>query len=134
MGVVSGRMRLSKVILWLGAIIFIVVGAMFIIAPASMPLSGVVMPPGPARIEIRAVYGGIEAGIGFFFAICALRPAWVQPGLAAAALISGGAGLARIFGFFAEGVFDPENAIYGGMELAGGLLAWWALAREQRAH
>lgn len=125
---------LSKIILWAGALIFIAIGVIFTFTPTVLPLSGIELPTGPSRIEFRAVYGGIEAGIGVFLALCATRSAWVQPGLAAAALISGGAGLARCVGFAAEAIFDPANAIFGGVELAGGLLAWWALARERHAH
>jgi hypothetical protein len=86
-------------ILGLGALGFAVFGIQWLTDPAAMaqPL-GIVLTNGDATSDARAVYGGLEIGLGLFLAYSAWSPARRTQGLAAGALALGGLGLARIAG------------------------------------
>ena len=78
-------------------------------------------------IELRALYGGLELGLGAFFLLCAARPDWQRPGLWAVLLGNGGIGLTRLAGIALSGVFTPFFAAALVWELGFAVLAGWAL-------
>lgn len=86
-------------ILGLGALGFAIFGVQWLANPIAMaqPL-GIVLTNGDATSDARAVYGGLEIGLGLFLAYSAWSPARRTQGLAAGALTLGGLGLARIAG------------------------------------
>ncbi len=94
------------VVLVLAALGFAVFGVQWLIGPSAMagPL-GIVLTNGDATSDARAVYGGMELGLGLFLGISALSPARRNQGLLAATLVMGGLGSARLFGILvAHGV------------------------------
>ena len=83
------------------------VGLLFLFAPGMLKPSGdFSLPDAPSRIEIRAVYGGVELAIGLFLLACVARKAWMGPGLFLAALVGLCAGGGRIVGAVAEAGID----------------------------
>jgi hypothetical protein len=81
-------------------------------------------------IELRALYGGLELGLGIFLLLCAARPAWRRPGLWSVLLGNGGMGLTRLAGIALSGVFTPFLAMALVWELGFAALAAWALRGE----
>ena len=70
-----------------------------------------------ARTDIRALYGGMDLGIGCFL----IYTAWKQ-------YVINGLMFGRIWGIVAEGVSDPVTTILLTIELAGtlaGNIALW---------
>jgi hypothetical protein len=86
-----------------------------------------------APVEIRAFYGGLELGLAAFFVGAARRPAWVDPALAAFALVFGAAGLARLAGVAEFGFVGPSQPVVAGIEIAGAALAVWLRRRALEA-
>lgn len=85
-----------KVVLWIDALIYAGLGAWLVVDPvASLAGVGVTVSAPAGVTELRAMYGGLELGLGAFLALTALRPAWREAGLWMAALSVGGLGLAR---------------------------------------
>jgi hypothetical protein len=86
------------------------------------------LPSAASRTDVRAIYGGVVAGIGVFLLTCALRRGMVRTGLAAAACVFGGAALARFFGLSIEGFGQPLMLITALLEtVAAGLAIWGAI-------
>lgn len=86
----------------LGALMFLIMGALFFVSPETMGAKVHLDGADPtARIELRAMYGGLELGIGLFLIGCLLRNQ-VRVGLTACALGYGGLGLGRLLGILME--------------------------------
>jgi hypothetical protein len=108
-------------ILGLGALGFAVFGVQWLANPIAMaqPL-GIVLSNGDATSDARAVYGGMEIGLGLFLAYSAWSPARRTQGLAAGALTLGGLGLARIAGvLLAPGGAGPATSMLLITDLTG---------------
>lgn len=92
------------VVLVLGAIGFALFGVKWLVNPTGMatPL-GIILTNGDATSDARAVYGGMELGLGLFLAYSAIAPARRTQGLAAAAITLAGLGLSRSIGILAAG-------------------------------
>ncbi|MEO7113795.1 MAG: DUF4345 family protein [Polyangiaceae bacterium] len=90
------------VMLVLGAIGFALFGVKWLVNPTGMatPL-GIILTNGDATSDARAVYGGMELGLGLFLAYSAIAPARRTQGLAAAAITLAGLGVSRSIGIIA---------------------------------
>ncbi len=100
-------MTLPRILLLGSAAIFIVVGALFLIIP--QPFAAVLeiaAPTAMARTDLRATYGGLELGFGIFLVICVLKRQWMQPGLLALALATGGFAAGRLVSLIVEGTIS----------------------------
>lgn len=86
-------------ILVLTALSFIGFGVKWLVNPVSMaaPL-GITLNNGDATSDARAVYGGMELGLGLFLLYSCAAKARRSQGLAAAALTLGGLGVTRAIG------------------------------------
>lgn len=101
------------VMLVLGAIGFALFGIKWLVNPTAMatPL-GIVLTNGDATSDARAVYGGMELGLGLFLAYSAIAPSRRTQGLAAAAITLAGLGLSRSIGIIAaESVTSGTHAL-----------------------
>ena len=122
------------IILWLEAVAFVAFGLAFTLWP--LPLGRVMelpLPTATARIDFAATYGGFQLGFGAFLWACARRPAWLEPGLwAAAAALAGFAGVRLLSIVLTPG--PPLPRIYGflALELSGAALSVWALRQVRR--
>jgi uncharacterized membrane protein len=82
--------------------IFLLLGLAFLVAPEQMaPTVGLELRKPRPAIEIRAMYGGFELGLGVFFLVAAARTRWIRAALAAQTLGLAGLALGRIAGIMA---------------------------------
>ncbi len=123
-------MSLDAAYLALGALVTIGFGVAYLADSHAMGrMVGIALPSAGARADYRAIYGGAQVGVGFFFALAAWRPAWHQPGLAALALFALGFGIARVASLGVDRVRRDPQWIVGALEIVAGLGAAWLLAR-----
>lgn len=122
--------RFPVIVLWLSALLFLAFGVGCLIQPELLTQFGLPVQP-VWRTELRAFYGGLEIGLATFLILCARRPAWVLPGLLAAALVLGCVGTARLLGMALDG---PVRNMLVAMvaELSGCALAVAAVVHEGR--
>jgi hypothetical protein len=112
---------------------FVAFGVAFLLAPAKVAAVADLTTHGKnGLIELRAFYGGIELGLGLFFGVSALRPAWHVPALWAAFLTLGGVVGARIYGISVEGSAGAMIYVFLAVEIAGLCLAVFGLAKTQK--
>jgi hypothetical protein len=98
----------ARIVLALSAIMYAGFGTAYLARPKAMAkLTHFELPTPTAVTEIRAFYGGMELGLAALLVVCAIRPAWAGAGLLALALLSGGAAVARLVGFAADGSATP---------------------------
>ncbi|MFP5464223.1 MAG: DUF4345 family protein [Gammaproteobacteria bacterium] len=80
-------------------------------------------------VEVRAMYGGLQAGFGVFCLLAGWRREWTVPGLTAIATVMGGLVLTRsiAMGIHGPAGFNPHAAIYEGITTALAVLALFRL-------
>ena len=108
MTAINYRLHFSKGILALSAAAFIGIGIAFVVFPEYLlGRVGIDAPHGSPLTDIRAVYGGLDLGIGLFLLYCLIRSE-VQLGLVASAMILWCLVGSRLVGVAADG---EQNAI-----------------------
>ena len=119
---------MARFVLIASAVAFAGIGLAFLASPVAMAervglgLAGTI-----ADNDVRAVYGGLQIGIGAFLALCATRPAWFHLGLAAQLLLFGGLALGRFVSWFAAGSPGAFGVTLHAAEIVAlilGLIAW----------
>jgi hypothetical protein len=116
--------------LCLAALGFFAFAAQWLVDPVGMAKAlGITLAGGDATSDARAVYGGMEAGLGAFLLFCAVGKTRRTTGLAAAAMTMLGLGLARLFGIAADpaGVTGATHQLLATDFLGSALAfaAWW---------
>ena len=110
------------------AIIFVVVGAAFLLIPKQCAeVLEISLPSATARTDVRATYGGLELGFGIFLILCAIRREWIRPGLWALALATGGFATGRLVGLFFERTLGRFLLAFLALEILVSLLAVFLL-------
>jgi hypothetical protein len=123
-------MMLARAVLILAAVVFVLIGLGFLIAPVSWAsVVEIALPTATARTDLRATYGGFDLAVGLFFALCARRLEWIRPGLAALGLAAAGFGGGRLLGITVEGSAGPLMGIFAVIELTTAGLAFVLLRR-----
>jgi hypothetical protein len=114
--------RLVLVGLGLGYAVF---GFAFLFSPSELAafLSLTFSAPS-ARTDFRAMYGGLEIGLGGFMLACAVRREFVRVGLFAAACATVGMGTARTVGMMLDGVAFSQ-VVSALVEWAIGVVSTW---------
>src|SRR3712207_3176544 len=104
-GTADQEVVMQKIVLWVLAIVFLLVGLGFVLAPETFTdMATETSPDGGAPLtEIRAVSGGVALALGAFWALSAQRDAWTVAGLTLGALVGAGLALGRFVGFAADG-------------------------------
>ena len=123
-------MKLARSLVFASALIFVDVGAGFLLIPRQF--GGVLelsLPTAMARTDVRATYGGLELGFGIFLILCVVRREWIRPGLWALALTVGGFAIGRVVGFVAEGTINNFMLFFLVLELAVASVALFLLRR-----
>ena len=123
-------MKLARSLVFASALIFVVVGAGFLLIPRQF--GGVLelsLPTAMARTDVRATYGGLELGFGIFLILCVVRREWIGPGLWALSLTVGGFAIGRVVGFIAEGTINNFMLFFLVLELAVASVALFLLRR-----
>jgi hypothetical protein len=120
--------NLPRIIVLLSAAAFAVFGVLFLVAPTW--IAGQVdlhLLSATARTEVRAFYGGLELGTAAFLALCAQRESWHEAGLAATAMMLGGAAFCRAASMLFGAPVASIHYLLLVTEAAGALLALWGL-------
>lgn len=128
-------MKFSGAVLWLTAIGFAYFGVRFLLSPTEMARTlGIDLNTGDATSDVRAVYGGLELGVGFFIAYNALDSRRHHEGLVASLCTLLAMGLTRFIGIVAVGfAVTPMLWSFLGIELGGTALCAVALALNAKA-
>jgi hypothetical protein len=122
-------MTRERTILGLGALVFLALGAMFLIAPVYWAaVIDVSLPTPMARTDLRATYGGFDLGFGLFLGLCTLRSDWLRPGLVAMGLALAGFASGRLVGFLVEGHADRLMIWFAALEALGAAVALYLQA------
>jgi len=82
-----------------------------------------------ATTELRAMYGGLQAGIGTLALLACFRPGLRVPALTTLLFLTGGLALARTLGVAVDGGLSSYTAMGLGFEFASASAAAWLLAR-----
>src|SRR5690606_12695242 len=80
-----------------------------------------------ARTDIRAMYGGLEFGVGIFLLLCAMKQAFVRVGLFAAACALIAMATSRTAGLLIDGFVILQFIIVLAEWVGGGLATWGSL-------
>jgi hypothetical protein len=123
-------MTFARGLLFSCALVFIVVGAGFLLIPVQYAhVLEISLPTAMARTDVRATYGGLELGFGIFLVLCAFRPEWIRPGLWALALSTGGFATGRLTALLFEGTISNFMLVFLVIEILVTLLAIFLLRR-----
>ncbi|MGK2913746.1 MAG: DUF4345 family protein [Porticoccaceae bacterium] len=90
---------LAKLLLWISAIAFAGYGLLCAIQPeVAAGYAGLGLTNADARIEMGAMYGGLQIGVGLFCMLAAVNDHYRMPGLVVIALLVGGLATMRSYG------------------------------------
>ena len=121
---------MARIVLIVAGVIMTGVGLLYVVHPGAwQPGEGLTLTDPAARIEVRAVYGGIELSIGLFLLFCSRRRADFAIGLLMASLLGWCAGGGRLVGAVFEGGIDAKNVLWATIEIGGATVAWLARRR-----
>ena len=100
-------------------------GFVFLFNPSEMAaIVGIAFPTTTPRTDFRAMYGGLEIGIGAFLLICAMRREFVRVGLFASACVLVAMATSRSVGLMLDGM-SLMQAVIATSEWVGGIAATW---------
>jgi hypothetical protein len=106
---------IARVFLGLVALTFAPYGVYCFFVPGSLAeAAGVVATTATGSTELRAMYGGLQTGLGLLAGLAVFRADWVRPALLVTAFVGGGLFFARITGSTLEQGWSQ----YTGMAMA----------------
>ncbi len=117
------------------AAVFLGIGAASVFAPTVVAdFVNIKLEDALARFDFRAVYGGLQLGLGLWIGVAALRKAWRLPALNLTALALGGLLLGRALARALDAE-SPGPIGFGimGLEVAGLAVTAFAMVRLRRA-
>lgn len=123
-------MSTPRAVLTVFALIYAAVGVVCIVDPvAALTPVGLGPQDELGRVEVWAMYGGLELGIAMFLAWTSLHPSRWEAGLMACALSIGGLGLGRLAGMLLIG--PPSLMMWGlcAFEIGGAAVAGFLARR-----
>jgi hypothetical protein len=86
-------------------------------------MDGIVLPDRPAANHIRAVYGGMEIGLGMLLIYFCFVKDGVKNGLIVLAFSIGATAISRLYGIVFDGGGDMSNILSFAAEFAFGVFA-----------
>ena len=117
-----------RLLLALIALSYVVFGFVFLFNPNEMAaILGLGLGVDGARTDFRAMYGGLEIGVGAFLLICALRREFVRVGLFASACALMAMATSRSVGLLLDGVSLVQVLIAISEWVAGTAATWGAV-------
>ena len=123
-------MRLARVVLGLTSLVFFVLAVALLARPQLAALVDLAPATPTARVELAAMYSGLELGVAAFLALCAFRSgAWVGAGLLLGGFALGGLGTVRLGVSLAVGPVGPLMYWFALAEILGAVLCFWAAGR-----
>lgn len=114
--------------IYLGYVVLMLLGfgLAFLLSPARMAgLVDIQAPTSSALSDIRALYGGLEIGLGLVVAWCMLDPARVRLGLGMAGVLFACVAAGRGFGMLLDRPVSPLTIKVFAVELGTALLGIW---------
>jgi len=97
----------ARIFLALCAVLWLPYGWMCLVNPGSLAkAAGVVATSATGTVELRAMYGGLQAAVGALALVGALRPALAPHALLALGALSAGLGIARLGSAVLAGAFE----------------------------
>jgi hypothetical protein len=118
----------ARIFLALSGLIWFPYGVYCFLAPGYLAdAAGVVSTTATGNVELRAMYGGLQAGIGALAFAGALRPAWMRPVLFAGCFLFGGLAVTRTLAAIDVGEFSSYTAFGLVFEWTSTALALWLL-------
>lgn len=116
--------RIARIILVAAAFIYFAFGFGFLIYPDIITImDGFVLPDRPAANHIRAVYGGMEIGLGMVLIYFSLVKDGVRIGLIVLAFSIGATAVSRLYGMIFDQGGDLSNVLSFAAEFAFALIA-----------
>ena len=120
-----------RIFFGLTALIWLPYGVYCFFAPGYLAqAAGVAATTTTGAIELRAMYGGLQAAIGALALTAALRPALVGPALIASCFLFPGLAVTRLLAAIGAGEFSAYTVSGLGLEWASAALAVWLLRRQ----
>jgi hypothetical protein len=121
----------SRIFLALSALVWLPYGLYCFFAPGALEgVAGVGSSSTTGSIELRAMYGGLQAAIGTLALAGLLRDSMRRPALLALVFLGGGLALARLAGAVIESELSTYTAMGLFFELVTVAWASWLLGRE----
>jgi Domain of unknown function (DUF4345) len=118
----------ARIFLALSGLIWLPYGLYCFAAPGYLAdAAGIVSTTATGNIELRAMYGGLQAGIGALAFAGALRPAWMRSVLFAGCFLFGGLAVTRSLAAIGTGEVSPYTAFGLVFEWTSTALAFWLL-------
>ena len=126
-------MTFPRVVLGLTGAVFVTLGLGFLVAPEGLlGLMKIQVSPERALLEIRAMYGGLELGLGVFFIVAVFRERWIRAALGAQFLVLGGMGSTRLLALLFAGSSDRLMVAFAVAEVIGAVLGIGAFGQARR--
>lgn len=125
----------ARQVLFVMAGVFLLIGAASVLAPTLVSdFVNIELKDALARFDFRAVYGGLQLGLGLWIGVAALRKAWRLPALNLTMLALGGLLAGRLLSLALDAE-SPGVIGFGlmGLELAGLGVTVFAMIRLRRA-
>lgn len=127
-------MRLARAVLVLAALVFLVLAVALLAWPQLAARVDLAPATPTARVELAAMYSGLELGVAAFLALCAFRGgAWLRPGLLQGGFALGGLGAVRLGAALAVGPVAPLMYAFALAEIVGAALCFGAAGRVPQA-
>lgn len=123
-------MSMPRMSLAVCGIAFLALGIVFLYDPTLVTKA--LKLPAPAaelRVELTAMYGGLEAGLGIFFLAAAAHTRWIRGALVAQIAVFGGLAGGRVVGIMLHGRPTTLFMVLLAVELGGLLLGLMAFHR-----
>lgn len=117
-------MKISRILLVLGSLVYLGFGLLFFINPdAITDMDGIVLPTRSSANHIRAILGGMEIGLGILLIYFLMRKERIIYGLIVLSGSIGAASIARLCGIVFDGAGDTSNWISFIAEFGFGAMA-----------
>jgi hypothetical protein len=114
----------ARVFLGLSALVWLPYGIYCFLVPHSLAdAAGVVSSSPTGSTELRAMYGGLQVGIGLLAGIGVVRASLRRPALVALAFLTGGLVTTRLFGAALDGGVSSYTATAVAFELTSVVFA-----------
>ncbi len=126
-------MRLARVVLVLTSLVFFVLAVALLVRPQLAALVDLAPATPTARVELAAMYSGLELGVAAFMALCAFRGgAWLGAGLLLGGFALGGLGTVRLGVALGVGPVNPLMYWFTLAEILGAVLCFRVAGRVSR--
>ena len=122
-------MRFPRATLVVAGLTFVALGLGFLVDPRGMGSFASLRLIQSSLVEIRAVNGGLELGLGIFFLVANARQRWIRAGLGGVILGCAGLAFGRAAGMLIEGRYDQVHVGFLALELVGVAIAFAAFFR-----